>query len=90
VVDDKLVFGGRLHRKISRLFASENTVDVAGRAPEPLNVIRRIGDPAAGVDERTLEVDRRQLVAGRNAAALIVGLRRRCSGRSITADRAVA
>jgi hypothetical protein len=36
------------------------------RAPEPLNVIRRIGDPAAGVDERTLEVDRRQLVAGRH------------------------
>src|SRR5262249_60992426 len=64
-VDNKLVLGRRLHRQIGRLFAFEDAIDVAGRAPELIDKIRPIGDQAAGVDEDTIVVDPRQLVAGR-------------------------
>src|SRR5262245_5790104 len=64
-VDHQLVFGRRLYRQIGRLLALQDAVDVAGGAPVLIDVIMPIGDKAAGVDEDTIVVDRRQLVAGR-------------------------
>ena len=32
-VDDQLILGRRLHRQVGRLFALEDAIDVAGRAP---------------------------------------------------------
>ncbi len=60
-----LVLGRRLHRQVGRLLALEDAVDVAGRAPVLVDEIRPIGDQAAGGDEDAFEVDRRQLVPGR-------------------------
>ena len=56
-----LILGRRLHRKVGRLLALEDAVDVAGRAPELVDLIRPIGDQATGSDEGTFEVDRGQL-----------------------------
>ena len=51
-----------MHWQIGRLLAFEDAVDVAGRAPVLVDPISPIGNQAAGGDEGTLEVDRRQLV----------------------------
>ena len=64
-VDHRLVLGRRLHRQVGRLLALEDAVDVAGRAPVLVDLIRPIGDQAAGGDEGAFEVDRGQLVPGR-------------------------
>src|SRR5262249_54716033 len=64
-VDYQPVLGRRLHWQVGRLFAFEDAIDVAGSAPELIDVIRPIGDQAAGVDVHTIVVDRGQLVAGR-------------------------
>ena len=64
-VDDQLVLGRRLHRQVGRLFAFQNAIDVAGRAPVLVDVISPIGDQAAGGDEEAFVVDRGQLVPGR-------------------------
>ena len=64
-INNKLVFGWRLHRQVGRLFALEDTVDVAGRAPELVDEIRPVGDQAACGDEEAVAVNRGQSVAGR-------------------------
>ena len=64
VVDRQLVLGRRLHRQVARLLALEDAVDVAGRLPVLVALIRSIGDQAAGGDEEPFEIDRR-LVLGR-------------------------
>ena len=64
-IDHQLVLGRRLHRQVGRLLALEDAIDVAGRAPVLVDVIRPVGDQAAGGDEEALKVDRRQLVPGR-------------------------
>ncbi len=64
-VEDRFVLGRRLHGQIGRPLALQDAVDIAGGAPEQIDVIRPIGDQAAGVDEDTIVVDRGQLVAGR-------------------------
>ena len=46
-VDRQLVLGRRLHRKVGRLLALEDAIDVAGRAPELVDHISPIGDQAA-------------------------------------------
>jgi hypothetical protein len=46
-VDHQLVFGRRLHRKVSRLLALEDAVDVAGCAPELVYEIGTVGDQTA-------------------------------------------
>ena len=61
----QLVLGRRLHRQVGRLLALEDAIDVAGRAPVLVDEIRPVGDQAAGGDEGTIEVDRRQSVPGR-------------------------
>ena len=60
-----LVLGRRLHRQVGRLLALEDAIDVAGGAPVLVDRIRPIGDQAAGGDEEAFEVDRGQLVPGR-------------------------
>ena len=42
-VDDQLVLGRGLHRKVGRLFAFEDAIDVAGRAPILVDRIRPVG-----------------------------------------------
>ena len=64
-VDDQLVLGRRLHRKIGRLFALEDAIDVVGRAPERVGCIRAIGNQAAAGGVVAERVDRGQSVAGR-------------------------
>src|SRR4029077_6664083 len=64
-IDNQLVFGRRLHRKIGRFLALENAVDVAGRAPELVVDIGAEGNQTAADDEVTGEVDRGQSVSGR-------------------------
>src|SRR5215203_1685962 len=46
-VDDQLVFGWRLDRKISWLLALEDAIDVTCPAPVLIRVVRSIGDQAA-------------------------------------------
>src|SRR5262249_51786090 len=63
-VDHQLVLGRRLHRKVGRLLALEDAVDVAGGAPASVEVISPIGDQAAAGDVEAVVVDRGQLVPG--------------------------
>ena len=49
-VDHEFVLGGRLHGQVGGLFASEDTVDVAGRAAELVDKIGCIDDQAAAGD----------------------------------------
>src|SRR5215467_6794101 len=57
-------FHRRLHWHIGGLLASENTVNIAGRAPHLIDKIRPMGDQAAGRGEAALVIDRRQFVSG--------------------------
>jgi hypothetical protein len=66
-VDDQLVLRWRLHRQAGGLLALEDAVDIAGGAPVLVEEIRPVGDQPAGCDEVTLEIDRREFVAGRQA-----------------------
>src|SRR5262249_49227515 len=52
-------------RQVPRVSALENAVAVTGRLPVLVDVIRPIGDQAAGGDEVAVEVDRGQLVPDR-------------------------
>jgi len=47
-VEDGLVFGRCLHRQVGRVFALEDTIDIAGLVPVLVDVIR----PPAGRDGR--------------------------------------
>src|SRR5262245_47250299 len=64
-VDYRLVLCWRLHWQIGRLLALENAIDVTGRAPVLVDVIRSIGDQTTGGDKEAFVVDRRQFVSGR-------------------------
>jgi hypothetical protein len=64
-VDDEFVLGRRLHRKVGRLLALEDAIDVASRAPIELDRIRPVGHQAAAAGEIRQRVHRGQLVAGR-------------------------
>src|SRR5262245_15343696 len=46
-IDDQLVLGRRLYRQIGGLFALEDAIDVAGRAPVLVKKIRPIGNEPA-------------------------------------------
>src|SRR5258708_10683848 len=48
-IDHKLILGRRLHRKVGRLVALENAIDVSCRAPVLLDPIAPIGDRAAAI-----------------------------------------
>ena len=57
-VDHQLALGRHLHRKVGRLLALEDAIDIVGRAPEVVDLIRPIGDQAAAGDINSLEGDR--------------------------------
>jgi hypothetical protein len=46
-VDHQLVFSRRLHRQVCRLLTLEDAIDVAGGAPEFIEIVRPVGDQAA-------------------------------------------
>ena len=48
---DEFVLGRRLHRQVGGLLALEDAIDVAGRAPVPVDHIGPIGDQTASGDE---------------------------------------
>jgi hypothetical protein len=49
-INDQLILSRRLDRKVRRLFALEDAVDVAGRAAVLVEQIGPIGDQPAGGD----------------------------------------
>jgi hypothetical protein len=63
-VDDKVKLGRRLHRRISRLLALEDAIDVIGSAPVLIGQIRPVGDQAAPSDELPTGGNRGQSVTG--------------------------
>jgi hypothetical protein len=52
----------RLHRQFGRLFALEDSIDVAGRAPVLVDPLRPLGNQAAAGDEAAVAVDCGQFV----------------------------
>src|SRR5262249_51900073 len=60
-IEHRLVFGRRLNREFTRLLAPQNAIDVGSRPSPLINLIRPIGDQAAGRDEKAFPVNRRQL-----------------------------
>ena len=48
-VDDQFILRRRLNRQVGRLLAFEDTIDIAGCAPELFNPIRSVGDQSAAV-----------------------------------------
>ena len=64
-IDDEFVFGRRLHRQIGGILALENSIDIAGGAPELVDEIGPIGDQAAAGDVEAGVEDRRQPVPER-------------------------
>jgi hypothetical protein len=64
-IDDQLILGRGLHRKVRGLLPLENAVHVASRSPGLLQNIIAIRDQAAAGDEATPVIDRRQFVLGR-------------------------
>jgi hypothetical protein len=64
-IDRQLVLGRRLHRKVRRLLALEDAIDVAGCPPVLVDVIRPLGDQAAAGDVVAVGVDRGQPVTSR-------------------------
>ena len=56
--DDGLILGRRLHWQISRFFALENAIDVAGCEPVLVDQVSPIGDESTGSDEDTIQIDR--------------------------------
>src|SRR6266581_4394369 len=43
-VEHQLVLGRRLHRKVGRLLALEDAIDIIGRAPQRIDRISPVGD----------------------------------------------
>src|SRR5262249_45059830 len=64
-IDDQLVFGRRLHRKIGRLLALEDAVDIACCTTVLVDKIRSIGNQSPGSNKGSLVKDRRKLVLRR-------------------------
>ena len=64
-VDRKLELGRCLHRKVCGLIAPNNAIDIAGRAPVHVDVIRSIGDQTAGADEDAIRIDGGQSMLSR-------------------------
>jgi hypothetical protein len=61
-IDHQLILCWCLHRKVGRLLAFEDAIDVSSGAPVLVNPIRSLGDQAAASDEVTVAVDRGQFV----------------------------
>jgi len=59
-IDHQLELARRLHRKIGRLLAPKDTVDVSCRRAPLLNLIDSIGEQPARAGEESERIDRRQ------------------------------
>jgi hypothetical protein len=46
-VDDEIEFGGLLHRKITRLLTTKNSISVLGHSPESIYQVVSVGDETA-------------------------------------------
>src|SRR5262245_37231622 len=57
-VDDELVLRRRLYRKVRRLLALKDAIDVAGRAPIVVDVVGPIGDQHTARGKEICKVDR--------------------------------
>src|SRR5262245_15116965 len=64
-IDDSFVLGWHLHRKIGRLGAAQNSIDIPGRRPEHIGSIYGVTHQPTGLDEETVRVNRGQAVPGR-------------------------
>src|SRR6266508_3012965 len=64
-IDGRFVFGWRLYRKVGRLSAAQNAVDIRRRSPILVDHVRRVGHETAGRDKEAVRVDRRQAMARR-------------------------
>src|SRR5262249_7247240 len=80
-VDYQVIFGRRLHRKVSRLLALENAIDVTGRLPELVDVIGAVGEEAAGGGEEAVPVNRGQPIPSRELDDQIAMMQRRAAWR---------
>src|SRR5262249_32091798 len=63
-IDHKLVLDWRLHRKIGRLLALEDAIDVSGGAPDWIVRVGPIGDQAAVIGKVAERIHCGQLVPG--------------------------
>src|SRR6266511_2636749 len=57
-IDRQPVLGWRLHRKVGRLLALEDAIDIAGRAPVLINNVGAIGGQTAAGDLIGVRIDR--------------------------------
>src|SRR5262249_61723236 len=64
-IDNQLVLGRRLHRKVGRPLALEDAINVRGRTPEHIDGVDPEGRQAARFGKIAPWVDRRQTVARR-------------------------
>src|SRR5215472_14381633 len=64
-IDRQPELGRRLNWHLGWLLASQNSIDIAGRAPILVTKIGAIGGQAAGSNKRPFEIDRRKLVPRR-------------------------
>src|SRR6516165_10121748 len=64
-VHDHLELGRELHRKIARLFAAQNAIDISGGATKGVYLVDSVGKQAAVSDKGRLRMDRRYVVSGR-------------------------
>ena len=56
-IDCQLILGRCLHRKIGRLLAFKDAVDIVSGAPELIDQIRSVGDETTGSNERPVEIN---------------------------------
>ena len=63
-IDHQLVLGRRLHRKVTRLLALEDAIDIASSLPVWIDRIWSIRDQAAIGDESAERIDCRQSMPG--------------------------
>src|SRR5262249_25410783 len=64
-VHDHLEFGRKLHRKIARLLAAQNAINISGGATPGVSPVGSVGEQAAVPSKDRLAIDRRYVVAGR-------------------------
>src|ERR1700680_5029820 len=75
-VDHQFEFGWCLHRKIARLYAPENPIDVGCRLPSLFDKIDAVNHKAAARDEQAEWINRCQMVFRRHSGYPLVMLRR--------------
>jgi len=75
-IDNEFVLGRRLHWKITRLLAFEDTIDIRGRAPIWIAGFRPVVDQAADFRVVTIRIDGRETVASSQRCDLLAMVRK--------------